>query len=170
MSKKQLALLRDLAKFASKYKASDWQAALRLLSDAQEKSTKKAKVRSATRKIAGPSGSAVKKPSSKLGSGAVPSRARSATKPQSKQQTSLDAMLAKVPLRQLRFAYSRLFQEKKAPENRHQIILELKEHLGEMSEAARKETIFLLATPDDATENYRRWLKIISTPAKASKF
>lgn len=67
-----------------------------------------------------------------------------------------------VSLRKLKFAYSQLFREKETPETRRLLIAKLHERLAQLSTAKRKEALSLLFEENDASENYRQWLRIIA--------
>jgi hypothetical protein len=171
-SEKQIALLRDLARFVAKYKASDLQAALKALTAAQANRPEKAKRasgESAPRKRKSPKTSVKAKavPKKRTVSKARRRQRRGPSEKSSEHEASIDVLLWQMPPRQLRFTYSRLFHEKQAPEDRQQVISELYEHISKLPEAARLETIAaLVSRDDDATENYKRWLNIISRTDK----
>jgi hypothetical protein len=183
---KQLELLRDLVQIASKYKASDWQAALKMLSAAETgASTKKSSVQVASSKqpkkigvksrarIATPK-KAIKKTAIKKAAAKKKAIKKKPTKfrPQAlekmvvirdptEREISLERLLMSVPPRQLKFAYTGLFQAKETPENRHQVVLEITKYLSALPEPDRAELIDRLLRQDSPKENYRRWLQII---------
>ena len=164
LNKKQIQLLNDLSRLLSKYEASDLQAALRTLKTAQAKrAKKKATARQPTtrtsRHVTSKSSKKTPKktPRNKATTGGVQAK--------TKRDASVEMALFNMSPRELAFTYSRLFHEKHTSESRKQMISDLGEYIRQLPAQARAEAENLLSKDDDATENYRRWLSIISRSA-----
>jgi hypothetical protein len=170
---RQLELLKDLAKIASKYKASDWEAALKLLSGTTEPAN--ANKRAARGIAATRTNATAPKSKARI----APVRAKKTAKGKAEKakvinrkplpvrnldeiEVSLELFLSSVPPRQLRFAYSGLFHAKETPESRQQTINDIKRHLLSLPEPDRNALVDRLLRQDNPSENYRRWLQIIS--------
>ncbi|QND74002.1 hypothetical protein [Tardiphaga robiniae] len=173
MKTRQLELLKDLAKIASKYKASDWEAALKLLSGttapAKAKKPAARDTVTARTKVVAPKSKARIAPvrSKKVVKGKAEKTKAFNRKPLPVRkideiEISLELFLSSVPPRQLRFAYSGLFHAKETPESRQQTISDIKRHLLSLPEADRNLLVDRLLRQDNPSENYRRWLQIIS--------
>jgi hypothetical protein len=152
--------LRELAKLAAKFKPDDWKELLKLLpppaSRGKAVSSVTAKQTKRGRKAQKGRSRVKAKTTKRTGTRTKPKEA----KPQS--QRPVEVTWKSVSLRKLKFAYSQLFREKETPETRRLLIAKLHERLAQLSTAKRKEALSLLFEENDASENYRQWLRIIA--------
>ena len=160
MRQKQARRLRELAKLAAKFKPDDWKELLKLLPPQapQAKDVTRAPAKRAKKK-----GQPLnQRPAAKVNATKIVTTRATRKDVSAAGKRAMETRLKSVPLRRLKFAYSQLFNEKEAPETRRLLVSKLQECLAQLTHAKRKEALNLLFQDNDASENYRQWLRIIA--------